>query len=93
VGVTNVVVALAPGAIGAIVAPDGKHAIGEQPAGRVGYAPQTLTHPTWKPCGTVPLFVSVSVTIESFCVAMMFFGPASAAVAVNPVSLTATSIV
>ena len=91
---SNVTVALVPGAMGAIVALDGKHAIGEHPAGSVGYEGQTLTHPTVKPCGFVPLFVSVRVTWASFWVAMMFFAPASshAASREKPVSLTASSI-
>jgi hypothetical protein len=93
-GVTNVAAAVAPGAIGAMVESDGKHDIEEQPAGIVGNESHTLTQPTAKPCGRVPLFVRVTVTCEMFCVAMRFFAPASSPpVEVKPVSLTAMAMV
>src|ERR1700722_17319491 len=93
VGVSNVTVALAPGASGAMVEVGGKHANGEHPAGSVGYTEQTFVHSTSNPWGLVPLFVSVSVTCASFWVAMMSLAPASGPEARNPVSSTIKSIV
>jgi hypothetical protein len=80
VGVSKVMVFLVPGAIGAIVESFGKHTFVGHPAGAV-----VVVHPTWKPWGFVPLFVSVSVTGESFCVDTTVFE--------NPVSSTVRSTV
>jgi hypothetical protein len=90
-------VMVAPGMSGAIVEFEGKQASGEHPAGKLGYDRHTLVQFTWNPWGVVPVLVSVSVTMASFWVAMMFFvtppSLSSLPVDVNPVSLTARAIV
>src|SRR3974390_2138793 len=68
VGVKNVIVLLMPGAIGAIVEVIGKQLVDTHVAGRSGYAGATLVQSTSNPCATVPLLVSVRVTVASFWV-------------------------
>ncbi len=80
-GVTNVAAWLSPGMSGPIVAASGKHVTGGHPAGSLGYSEVTSTHTSSKPCGRVPAFVSVSVTVESFCVfSTLFEKPSSSTV-------------
>src|SRR5690349_11981873 len=62
-GVSKTTVVLAPGARGAMVEPAGKQEVVGHPAGAL-----TASHATSKPCGFVPLLVSVSVTCAKFSV-------------------------
>ena len=94
VGVSKVMVALAPGAIGAMVELEGKHAVGEHPAGSVGYELQTLGAPDLEAVGLRAVVGQREGDLGSFCVAMMFFVPASSPpVEKKPVSSTAISMV
>jgi len=83
--VKNMMVVLAPGAIGAMVEFDGKQLSGEQLAGKFGYTVVTFAQSTTKPWGLVPLFFNVSVTVASFCVLSTVFE--------NPLSSTVRLIV
>jgi hypothetical protein len=61
-----------------MVESSGKHTLVAHPAGAL-----VVVHPTSKPCGFVPVFTSVRVTGESFCVERIVFE--------KPVSSTVSS--